>query len=593
MTASPPMSVSPESSTKHRSSDDPTADRVIMFLQAQGAGRYGHGAGRSLLDHLVGTYEIAGRWEQPSWLQHAALIHSVYGTEAYRRRLIPLSRRREVGALAGERAERLAHLFAVTPRRILFAGTHRWARGLVAASGDQRGEASAAPPATRDELDALVLLHLANLAEQARAPDGSPGTWLVDLRDLAELVFDSGAVTLPLFIATLAGFSKADESVCRSAYRNGLLETDSALRAERLAMAAATCPVVGEPCVWLACEARRRGELAAAREWARAAKRRLLGLGASWDKRLRFDEWLTVIDRLGAEIGEPGSATATDPRALYTQMVNADSGHGASAAAIPVGARREHPATARFQRYMGMLADATTPSGRLLYPDLDSRPWWEPVTCALAVDLEAHAQEIREEVLALDPSRFTPESERIPRTGDWDVVFFYERGRRHDEICDACPATTRVIEGDGAMRTAGGLIYVSRMRPGTHIHAHRGPTNLRLRCHLGIAVSDGDCAIRVEDQSRRWSEGRCLVFDDSFEHEAWNHSTDDRIVLIVDVWHPDLTSTEVHLLAGLHRYASGYARRLDRYWTVNSAARGASASAWPARRLPGRHRPGS
>jgi hypothetical protein len=572
----------PEPEARHRSRDDRTADRLIVFLQTEGAGQHGHGAGRSLLDHLVGTYEIVGRWEQPAWLQHAALIHSVYGTEAYRQRLIPLSRRREVSALAGERAERLAHLFAATPRRLLFRGTHRWAPGLVAAAGDRGGEASASPPATRDELDALVLLHLANLAEQARAPDGSPGTWLADLRDLAEVVFDSRAVTPPLFIARLAGFSRADESACRSAYRDGLAEIDTALRAERLAMAAATCPVVGEPCVWLAYEARRRGDPVATREWARMAERRLLGLGAPWDKRLRFDEWLTVIAVLGGEIGElssatatapaPATATATDPVALYDEVARAPRDRASAEATLADAGLRPPAATARFQRYMGMLADARTPGSRLLYPDLDRRPWWEPVACPLAVDLESHFPEIREEVLALDPKRFAPESERIPRVGDWDVAFFYERGRRHDEICDACPVTTRVIEGDGAIQTAAGLIYVSRMRPGTHIQAHRGPTNLRVRCHLGIAVPDGDCAIRVQNQSRPWIEGRCLVFDDSFEHEAWNHTADDRIVLIVDLWHPGLSSAEVHLLAGLHRYASGYARRLDRYWEANAAA---------------------
>ena len=117
------------------------------------------------------------------------------------------------------------------------------------------------------------------------------------------------------------------------------------------------------------------------------------------------------------------------------------------------------------------------------------------------------------------------------------MIFLYERGRRHDDVCEACPVTTSVIEGDGAMRTAAGLIYVSRMRAGTHIAAHRGPTNLRLRCHLGITVPKGDCAIRVQDESRRWREGRCLVFDDSYEHEAWNHADSDRIVLIVDLWH--------------------------------------------------------
>jgi len=142
-------------------------------------------------------------------------------------------------------------------------------------------------------------------------------------------------------------------------------------------------------------------------------------------------------------------------------------------------------------------------------------------------------------------------------------------------VCDACPVTTRGIEAHDAMRTAAGLIYISRMRARTHIHAHRGPTNLRLRCHLGITVPSGDCAIRVGNETRHWSEARCLVFDDHFEHEAWNHTDEDRIVLIADIWHPSLTATEVRLLEGLHAYAYTYARQLNRYWANNarSAAR--------------------
>jgi hypothetical protein len=551
---------------------DPIAERVIAFLEAAGAAAHGHGGGRSLLDHLTGTYEIVARWEQPPWLQHAALIHSVYGTEAYRHRLIAVTHRHAVRALVGERAERLARLFATTPRRLLFAGTQRWAR--FAAPEALTGEAPADPPATRDELDALVLLHLANVAEQARAPDGSPGSWLAGLRDRAEVLFDSGAVTLPLFVAALAGFTADDESTCRRAYRDGLASSDPAVRTERLAMAAATCPVAGEPCVWLADGAQRRGELAAAREWARAAEQRLVGLGTSWDKRLPFDEWLTLARLLGAPTGERGSAATTDPRALRDEVGRASGGRGPAPHASRSPARPEPAAaTARFQHYMGVLADAARPTGRLLYPDLDSRPWYQASAFALARDLESHSAEIREEIVALDPSQFAPESERIPRSGNWDVVFLYERGRRHAEVCDACPVTTRAIEGEGAMRTAAGLIYVSRMRPGTHIQAHRGPTNLRVRCHLGIVIPEGDCGIRVSDRSERWTEGRCLVFDDSFEHEAWNHTTGDRIVLIVDLWHPALSSTEVHLLAGLHRYAAGYARGIDRYWAVNEAAR--------------------
>jgi aspartyl/asparaginyl beta-hydroxylase (cupin superfamily) len=63
-----------------------------------------------------------------------------------------------------------------------------------------------------------------------------------------------------------------------------------------------------------------------------------------------------------------------------------------------------------------------------------------------------------------------------------------------------------------------------------------------------------------------------LVFNDHFEHEAWNHTAEDRIVLIVDLWHPGLSGTEVSLLEGLQRYASSHARKLNRYWAANAAA---------------------
>jgi aspartyl/asparaginyl beta-hydroxylase (cupin superfamily) len=110
------------------------------------------------------------------------------------------------------------------------------------------------------------------------------------------------------------------------------------------------------------------------------------------------------------------------------------------------------------------------------------------------------------------------------------------------------------------------------MRPMTHITPHRGPTNLRLRCHFAIKVPAGDCAIRVEDETRQWSEGRCLVFDDFLVHEAWNHTEADRVVLIIDLWHPDLSDTEVMLLQALHNYTYLHAQRLSRYWSTNAAA---------------------
>src|SRR5438552_237476 len=107
-------------------------DELVAFLRAEGARGQPHAGGRTLLDHLEETAAIVRRWGQPAWLQNAALIHSVYGTEAYDRRLISPARREEVAAVAGDRPERLAYLFHVTPRRPLFAGTHLWARDLPA-----------------------------------------------------------------------------------------------------------------------------------------------------------------------------------------------------------------------------------------------------------------------------------------------------------------------------------------------------------------------------------------------------------------------------------------------------------------------------
>jgi aspartyl/asparaginyl beta-hydroxylase (cupin superfamily) len=41
-----------------------------------------------------------------------------------------------------------------------------------------------------------------------------------------------------------------------------------------------------------------------------------------------------------------------------------------------------------------------------------------------------------------------------------------------------------------------------------------------------------------------WREGELFAFDDSFEHEAWNRAAEDRVVLIFEAHHPDLSAAE-------------------------------------------------
>jgi hypothetical protein len=561
----------------HVPDDDQTALAIIDLLRERGVAALPHAGGRTLLGHLVGSYAIVRRWGQPQWLQHAALIHSIYGTDAYHEQLMSASGAGAVAAVAGDRAERLAWLFSVTPRRPLFAGTYKWMTDLPLRAAGAHDDAIDRPTPTSAELDALVLLHIANLAEQARGSAGRPGTWLVRARDLAEVIADSDAVALPAFLAQLATFSADDESLARQAYLEAVRDLGVG-RADGFALAASVCPVVAEPCVWLAYLARVRGDGERSRQWAAQAGSRLAELGTPWDTRLTYVEWLALIEAFDRSHGDeaPLGGPITHPRALFEAVVSDPATGRSGARASRTEPGRISPADAgagrnRLLRYIEGLGDRDGSRRGVTYPDLGSRPWHRPQDFPLVRYLESNSAAIREEVFALDRARFQRESERIPRTGRWDVAFFYERGRRHGDVCAACPVTSRGIDGHGTVRTATGLIYASRMGASTHIEAHRGPTNVRLRCHLAITVPDGDCAIRVGGETRRWEEGKCLVFDDSFVHEAWNHTESDRVVLIVDLWHPGLSDDEVTLLEALDDHTYRQAERLSRYWSTNAA----------------------
>ena len=67
------------------------------------------------------------------------------------------------------------------------------------------------------------------------------------------------------------------------------------------------------------------------------------------------------------------------------------------------------------------------------------------------------------------------------------------------------------------------------------------------------------CGMRVADEVREWEEGRCLVFDDAYEHEVWNDSAGERAVLLFDIWHPLLSPDEVHAIRQMFARVQGMA----------------------------------
>ena len=102
-----------------------------------------------------------------------------------------------------------------------------------------------------------------------------------------------------------------------------------------------------------------------------------------------------------------------------------------------------------------------------------------------------------------------------------------------------------MIQGEGLPK---GSVEFSILDEGTHIKPHCGPSNHKWRFHLGVIVpSGGTTSIRVGDpealDSRRpWEEGKVIMFDDSYEHEVFHEGLGQgpRVVLIVDVWHPEV-----------------------------------------------------
>ncbi|XP_037659522.1 aspartyl/asparaginyl beta-hydroxylase isoform X2 [Choloepus didactylus] len=179
---------------------------------------------------------------------------------------------------------------------------------------------------------------------------------------------------------------------------------------------------------------------------------------------------------------------------------------------------------------------------------LKAQPWWtakEAGYVDLVKSLERNWKLIRDEGLAaMDKTTglFLPEDENLREKGDWSQFTLWQQGRKNENACKGAPKTCTLLEKfpetTGCRR---GQIKYSVMHPGTHVWPHTGPTNCRLRMHLGLVIPKEGCRIRCANRTTTWEEGKVLIFDDSFEHEVWQDASSFRLIFIVDVWHPELT----------------------------------------------------
>jgi ornithine lipid ester-linked acyl 2-hydroxylase len=118
----------------------------------------------------------------------------------------------------------------------------------------------------------------------------------------------------------------------------------------------------------------------------------------------------------------------------------------------------------------------------------------------------------------------------------WRTAPLLSYGFPHEPVIALCPETWRLLQQVPGLVGA----MFSILEPGRFLPPHRGPYNGLLRLHLGLIVPEPAerVGLRVAGRILQWEEGRALLFDDTFEHEAWNDTDNTRAVLLLDFARP-------------------------------------------------------
>ena len=205
------------------------------------------------------------------------------------------------------------------------------------------------------------------------------------------------------------------------------------------------------------------------------------------------------------------------------------------------------------------------------YPGLPQRRFYEAEEFAWLEPMLALMPEMRAELDAVRASgdAFTPyitatpdrPAPNNPLLDDpaWGTFNFWKGGDAVPEHAAACPATMRALE-HAPMPVIPGRspnAHWSRLLPGTHIRPHHGMLNTRLICHIPILTAPA-CTLRVGSETREWREGVPLIFDDSMEHEARNAGPDERVVLLFEVWRPEIGEADRAALTRIFAAINAY-----------------------------------
>lgn len=257
------------------------------------------------------------------------------------------------------------------------------------------------------------------------------------------------------------------------------------------------------------------------------------------EERLSRDEVALVADRLWGELVERLPASGlTRIRGL-----------------LDVLARRLEP---QLHPKQGMRE-------RWYMPDLPSSAWLDRAAFEpLASSLEQLYPELRRELVeaesqgAFRPYGYAADAPEVRpdwSPAGWDEIRLWEDLQPTTSVL-RMPVAARALRAIVETTSLVNHVAFLSMKPGTELPVHCDRTNWYVSIHMGIEVPPG-CALRVADEERRWEDGECCFFDNSFAHEAWNRGDSRRVIFAVYLAHPLTTEFERQALRHLHiRYQS-------------------------------------
>jgi beta-hydroxylase len=130
----------------------------------------------------------------------------------------------------------------------------------------------------------------------------------------------------------------------------------------------------------------------------------------------------------------------------------------------------------------------------------------------------------------------SPDQKKISVGTNWRTFILFGFGIKLEKNCKQAPETARLLEAVPYLQTA----WFSILSPGYHIPAHRGVSKGIVRAHLGLIIPKEaeKCRMRVGDTINVWRPGEIFVFDDTYEHEVWNDTAEERVILLFDFDRP-------------------------------------------------------